>query len=80
MLVLAACSFVVLPLIPAIVALALAPGAAREIAASGGRLTGDGLVRAGRIAAWVNIGLFIGFVLFLALMVVVLGILSTTAS
>lgn len=39
-LVLAIGSFVVSPLIPAIVALVLAPGAKRDIGASGGRLTG----------------------------------------
>lgn len=56
-LVAAICSFVVFPVVPAIVALVLAPSAERDIAASGGRLTGAGLVRAGRIVAWVHLGL-----------------------
>ena len=56
-LVCAIASFVVVPFIPAVVALALAGGAQQQIAQSGGRLTGDGLVRAGRIVAWINVGL-----------------------
>jgi hypothetical protein len=79
-LVLAVCSFVVFPVIPAVVALALAPGASRDIAAAGGRLTGDGLLKAGRIVAWVNLGLALGFVLLMILMLGVFGILATTAT
>ena len=56
-LVCAIASFVVVPFIPAVVALALAGGAQQQIAQSGGRLTGDALVRAGRIVAWINVGL-----------------------
>ena len=56
-LVCAIASFVVVPFIPAVVALALAGGAQQQIAQSGGRLTGEGLVRAGRIVAWINVGL-----------------------
>jgi hypothetical protein len=79
-LVLAVCSFVVFPVVPAVVALALAPGASRDIAAAGGRLTGDGLLKAGRIVAWVNLGLALGFVLLMILMLGVFGILATTAT
>ena len=61
-LVCAIASFVVVPFIPAVVALALAGGAQQQIAQSGGRLTGDGLVRAGRIVAWINVGLTALFV------------------
>ena len=43
--------------IPAIVALALAPGAKREIAASGGRLVGEGQIKAGVVCSWVAVGL-----------------------
>ena len=50
-------SFVVLPLIAAIVALVFASRARDAIDASGGRLGGEGLVTAARIMAWVNIGL-----------------------
>lgn len=60
-----------LGVIPAIVALALAPGARRQIRDSGGTLTGEGFIRAGVICAWVAIGLLgaalmIGGVVFLA--------------
>jgi hypothetical protein len=41
----------------AIVALVLAPGAAREIAESGGRLTGESQLKAGRITSWITLGL-----------------------
>jgi uncharacterized membrane protein YjgN (DUF898 family) len=54
-LVLAIASFVVLPLVPAVVALVLAQRSRRDIAASGGRLTGEGLATAARVVAWVNI-------------------------
>ena len=73
-LVCAIASFVV-PLIPAIVALALAGGARREIAAAGGRLTGDGLVQAGRIIAWINVGLSL-----LVLLLLVIGIIAGVSS
>lgn len=72
-LVLAICSFVVLPVIPAIVALAMAGGTMRDIEASGGRLTGESLVRAGKIVSWINIALFVGGFL-LILLVFVLGV------
>lgn len=45
--------------LPGIVALCLAPGARREIAASQGRLTGEGLVKAGVICSWISIALAI---------------------
>lgn len=76
-LVLAICSWVVFPVIPAIVALALAPGASRDIAASGGRLTGEGLIRAGRIVAWINL---IGILGFILLMVLIFGVLGAAMS
>ncbi len=66
-LVLAISSFLFLPVIPAVVALVIAPSAERDIAASGGRLTGESLVRAGRIVAWIHLGLCLaGLLLLLA--------------
>ena len=56
------------PLIPAIVALVMIPGAKRKIDSSGGRLTGDGLLTAAKWISWINIGLW-------ALMIVGFGIL-----
>ncbi len=47
-------AFVLCPVIPAIVALVLASQSQRDIAASRGRLTGDGFNKAARIIAWVH--------------------------
>src|SRR5262249_9578013 len=44
-------------LIPAIVAVAMSSRAQREIEESGGRLTGLGMISAGRITSWIAIGL-----------------------
>jgi len=75
-LVLAIVSFVVCPIIPAVVALFMCPGARRKIEGSGGALTGEGLVTAAKIISWVNIGLWgAGIALF-----VVLGIIGALAS
>jgi hypothetical protein len=55
--------------IPAIVALAMAPGAKREIAGSGGTVTGEGFVKAGVICSWITVGLTVaGIVLVVALL------------
>ena len=53
-------------LIPGIVALCMAGGAKREIAGSGGRLSGEGFIKGGVICSWVSIGLSVaGIVLFI---------------
>jgi hypothetical protein len=54
-----------LGVVAAIVALALAPGANREIAASHGTLTGEGMIKAGVICAWVTVGLTVLGILFI---------------
>ena len=54
-LVLAIGSWLVLPFLAAIVALVLAGSSSREIAASGGRLGGQGINTATRWVAWLNI-------------------------
>jgi hypothetical protein len=56
-LIVAIVSWVACPIIAAVVALALAHAAGNKIDASGGRLSGTGLVRAAQIIAWVQIGL-----------------------
>lgn len=56
-LIVAILSWVLCPIIAAVVALALAHGAGNKIDASAGRLSGAGLVRAAQIIAWVQIGL-----------------------
>jgi hypothetical protein len=58
-LILAILSFVVIPLIGAIPAVILGRNARREIAASNGMQTGDGMAQAGVILGWLNIGLFV---------------------
>ena len=56
--------------IPAIIALVMAPGAKREIAASGGTVTGEGFVKAGVICSWITVGLtLVGILLLIALLV-----------
>jgi hypothetical protein len=61
--------------IAAIVALVLAPGAQREIAESGGRLTGEGQVKAGKITSWITLGLSaLGF----AFLVIVIAVAVST--
>lgn len=56
-LVLAIVSFVACPVLPAIAALVVGAKADREIREAGGRLGGEGLVKAGRILAIVHLGL-----------------------
>jgi hypothetical protein len=55
--VLAICSFMVCPFIPAVIALAMVPGSRRTIYASGGSVSGLGVLTATKIIAWINIGL-----------------------
>jgi hypothetical protein len=70
-LVLAIASFVVCPVIPAVVALVLANNADTAIQASGGRKTGEGLTKAARIVAWINIGLTVGVLVIVILIAVI---------
>lgn len=78
-LVLAISSFVICPVIPAVVALFMCPGARRKIEGSGGALTGEGLVTAAKIISWVNLGL-LGAVLLLVVIVGVLGAVFSDSS
>ena len=69
-LVLSIVSWVVCPIIPAIIALVFANKADKEIVASNGWVTGGGLVTAAKIVSWINIGLYaaliaIGLIFFL---------------
>lgn len=63
-LILAISSWIVCPIVPAIVALVFASKASKEIRASGGTLQGAGLVTGANITAWINIGFWGIFVLF----------------
>ena len=76
-LVCAIASWVVLPLLPAIAALMVGKTARQEIERSGGRLTGDGMVTAARVIAWVNIALC---VLVVALFVLGFGFFAVSAT
>lgn len=62
--------------VPAVIALAMAPGARREIAESGGRLQGEGQVRAGVIMSWITLGLT---AVGLVVLVVAIALLVATA-
>ncbi len=61
-----------------VVALFLAPGAKREIAASQGRLGGEGMVRAGVICSWVSIVLTVLAVIAFVALFTVFATSSTT--
>lgn len=65
-------------IVPAIVALALAPGAKREIAASQGGLGGESFIKAGVICSWVTIGLVV--VAVLAVIAVIIIVAATSNS
>ena len=59
-LILAIASYVVCPVVPAVVALFVAAAARRNIAAAGGATQGQNLCLIATILSWVNIGLFVG--------------------
>jgi Domain of unknown function (DUF4190) len=69
-LVCAVASFVIFPFFPAVVAVVLASSSRKEIAASGGRLTGESLALSAFIVGWINIVLCIlGLVVMFAVLV-----------
>jgi hypothetical protein len=59
-----------LGVVAAIVALVLAPKARREIAGSGGAITGEGFVRAGVICSWISVGLTVAGIVLVVILVV----------
>jgi len=65
-LILSILSWVVCPVIPAIIALVLAKQSNDEIAASRGRVGGEGLNTASKIVSWINIGLYAALAVFFA--------------
>lgn len=78
-LVLAVASWVVCPIVAAVVALIFAHQGDKEIAASGGRVQGQGLITAAKWVAWINIGLMVAGIVamgFVFLMIAVAGGLS----
>jgi len=80
-LVLSIASWILCPIILAIVALVLARSSDKEIAASEGRLTGTGLNTASRIISWLNIGFTIVAGLVVAVLTIFsIGFFATVAS
>lgn len=73
-LVLAIVSWVVCPIIPAIIALVFASKADKEIAVSNGWVTGGGLVTAAKIVSWINIGLYAAIIALGLLFVVIAAV------
>ena len=63
-LILSIVAWVVCPIIPAIIALVLAKQSGDEIAASGGRVGGEGLNTASKIVSWINIGFYAALIVF----------------
>jgi hypothetical protein len=79
-LVLAVLSWVVCPVIPAIVALVLASKSAEEIAASQGRVGGEGLNTATKIISWINIGFYAALLAIGAAFFLIIGVLGMATS
>ncbi len=82
-LVLAVASWILCPIVLAIVALVLAKKSGDEIAASQGRVGGEGLNTATKVVAWVNIGLYAAIVVIFGaifLVALVLGAASGSTS
>ena len=70
-LILGIASFVVCPIVPAIIALILASSAKREIRASGGALEGESLATAGKVLAIINLALgVLGLAFFVIILIV----------
>ena len=70
-------AWLICPVIPAIVALVFASMAKKEIAAGEGRVTGQGLVTASMIVAWINIGVWAAI---LVIGLLVLGIAAVAGA
>ena len=67
--------------IPAVIALALAPGARREIEASGGALGGASQLRAGKIMAWITLGLTaLGLIILIAVIALAVSASDSTTT
>jgi hypothetical protein len=67
-------------IITAIVGLALAPGAKREIRESQGAVTGESFVRAGVVCSWITVGLFVVGLIAIALLIAFGAATSSTGT
>ncbi len=78
-LILAIVSFVVCPVIPAVIALAMIPSSRRTIMASGGTVEGLGLLTAAKVIAWIHLGLVLVGVAFFVVAVAISAGTSSNA-
>jgi hypothetical protein len=76
-LVLALCAWFVCPLVLAVIALVFAGKAKRTIEASNGWVTGDGMVTAARVIAWINIGLTLVALAFVVVVLIAAAVSSS---
>ena len=72
-------SWMFCPVVPAIVALVMIPGARRKIAESNGRLTGEGMLTAAKWVALINLA-FYGLLAILLVVLIVIGTIADTSS
>lgn len=72
-------SWMFCPVIPAVVALVMIPGAKRKIAESHGRLTGEGLLTAAKWVSWINLA-FYGLLAVLLIVLIVIGTIADTST
>ena len=79
-LVLAIVSWVVCPVIPAIVALVLARSSTQEIARSGGAVGGAGLNTATRVISWINIGVYAALIVGFGIFFLIIAIAGAASS
>lgn len=79
-LILAVVSWVICPVIPAIVALVLARLSSQEIERSNGAIDGAGLNTATRIISWINIGVWAAVIVGFGLFFLVIGVIAAVSS
>lgn len=78
-LILAVTSWAFCPIIPAIIALVFAAKADREIGAADGAIVGQGLSTAAKIVSWINIGLWVAFILIFAIVAIVAVLIAASS-
>ncbi len=79
-LVLSICSWVVFPIVFAVIALVFASKAEKEIAGSGGSIGGGAFVTASKIVSWINIGFYAALVILGLLALLLFTILGVSGN
>ncbi len=79
-LVLSICSWVVFPIVFAVIALVFASKAEKEIAASNGSVGGGAFVTASKIVSWINIGFYAALVILGLLALLLFTILGVSGN